>query len=82
MPTAADVTVQLLASRATGGTICPSEVARAVATDGDWRAAMPSVHMAVDDLLSDGKIVLSWKGRLLNHRQGPYRIGLGTGNSS
>jgi len=36
------VTLALLARRAPGATICPSEVARAIAPD--WRGAMPAVH--------------------------------------
>lgn len=63
----------LLAHRAPGATVCPSEVARAVASD--WRAAMPDVHAAIDALVSDGLVRLSWKGRTLAKRSGPYRIG-------
>jgi hypothetical protein len=38
-------TLALLAERAAEATICPSEVARALAADGaDWREAMPTVH--------------------------------------
>ncbi|QNE32972.1 DUF3253 domain-containing protein [Sphingomonas sp. NBWT7] len=65
-------TLALLASRAAGATICPSEVARAIAPD--WRGAMPAVHAAVDALLRDGLVQLSWKGRPLPTRSGPYRI--------
>lgn len=64
----------LLAARAAGATICPSEVARALAPGGDWRAEMPSVHDAVDTLVADGRIALSWKGAPLAARSGPYRI--------
>lgn len=64
----------VLATRAPGGTVCPSEVARAMATDGDWRAAMPAVHSAVDGLLAEGAVRLSWKGQRLESRAGPYRI--------
>ncbi|AXB79112.1 DUF3253 domain-containing protein [Novosphingobium sp. P6W] len=69
--------LQLLSSRAPGMTICPSEVARALAADmrsADWRARMPIVHAAVDQLLSDGTVQLSWKGLPLLARAGPYRI--------
>lgn len=68
----------LLAERAPGATVCPSEVARAL-TDGpgpsDWRRAMPEVHAAVDALAAGGSIRLSWKGASLEARSGPYRIG-------
>jgi hypothetical protein len=68
-------TLALIAARAQGAKVCPSEVARAIATDGDWRGAMPAVHAAVDRLMSDGLIVLSWKGEPMARRAGPYRIG-------
>jgi len=65
--------LSLLASRAPTATICPSEVARAIAPD--WRSAMPAVHAAIDELVGDGLVRLSWKGRRLETRSGPYRIG-------
>ncbi|WP_426024305.1 DUF3253 domain-containing protein [Brevundimonas sp. PWP3-1b1] len=77
---AREATLALLAARAEDATVCPSEVARAltVAT-GDWREAMPEVHAAVDQMVSDGSVRLSWKGRRLEVRGGPYRIGRGGG---
>ncbi|MEH3036295.1 MAG: DUF3253 domain-containing protein [Sphingomonas adhaesiva] len=68
-------TLDLLARRRAGATICPSEVARALSRD-DWRAAMPSVHAAIDGLVRDGAVRLSWKGQRLATRSGPYRIAL------
>jgi hypothetical protein len=69
------VTLALLAARAPGATICPSEIARALALPGDdWRAAMPAVHAAVDTLVENGVVRLSWKGKPLPARAGPYRI--------
>ena len=66
----------MLSERGPGKTLCPSEVARAVAgADGDWRGQMPMVHAAVDEMLTDGDIVLSWQGRRLATREGAYRIG-------
>ena len=51
-------TLALLAARAPEATICPSEVARALAAKSgaetaaaNWRDMMPAVHAAVDDLL-------------------------------
>ncbi|USU07048.1 DUF3253 domain-containing protein [Sphingomonadaceae bacterium OTU29MARTA1] len=67
------VTLSLLACRASGATICPSEVARVIAPD--WRGAMPAVHAAIDALVGEGLVRLSWKGRSLATRSGPYRIG-------
>lgn len=68
-----DVTLSMLACRAPHATICPSEVARAVAPD--WRRAMPEVHAAIDELLESGLVRLIWKGQSLATRSGPYRIG-------
>lgn len=66
----------LLCGRALGATVCPSEVARAIVGVGaDWRAAMPVVHAAVDGLVAEGAVRLSWKGVGLAARAGPYRIG-------
>lgn len=67
------MTLALLAARAPGATVCPSEVARAMASD--WRSAMPAVHAAIDELVAEGAVRLSWKGRPLAARTGPYRIG-------
>lgn len=72
---AREATLALLAARAEDATVCPSEVARAVtAAAGDWREAMPEVHAAVDALVAEGAVQLSWKGRPLGLRAGPYRI--------
>lgn len=65
-------TLTLLARRAPDATICPSEVARAIAPD--WRNAIPVVHAAIDGLVRDGLVRLSWKGQPLTVRSGPYRI--------
>ncbi|GAA4037335.1 hypothetical protein GCM10022281_17470 [Sphingomonas rosea] len=69
-------TLAMLANRKPAYTICPSEVARALASGENWRAAMPEVHSAVDCLLDEGAIRLSWKGQQLVSRAGPYRIGI------
>lgn len=72
---AREATLALLAARADDATVCPSEVARAVAgEDGAWREAMPDVHAAVDALVDEGAVRLSWKERPLVRRAGPYRI--------
>ena len=79
--TARDATLAILAARASEATVCPSEVARALASSeagagaGDWRGSMPAVHDAVDGLVADGTVQLSWKGEMLPRRSGPYRIG-------
>lgn len=70
------MTLTLLAARQEGATICPSEVARAISPKDPWRNAMPLVHAAVDGLMNDGLVQLSWKGKDLDSRAGPYRIRL------
>jgi hypothetical protein len=74
-------TLALLARRAAAATVCPSEVARALAAATPkappWREAMPAVHAAIDRLADEGLVTLSWKGKPLATRAGPYRIGRG-----
>lgn len=73
--TAAEVVLALLAERAAGATICPSEAARKLAgPGGDWRAEMDAVHAAADALVEAGTVTLSWKGAGMQKRRGPYRI--------
>lgn len=72
------VALALLARRAEGATICPSEVARALAAAAgreDWRREMPGVHAAVDALVAEGLVRLSWRGEAKAQRDGAYRIG-------
>lgn len=74
--------LQLLDRRTDQATVCPSEVARMVAGKAgadskgpSWRAVMPVVHAAIDQLVADGLVELSWKGKVMASRYGPYRIG-------
>lgn len=69
------MTLAILESRLPGATVCPSEVARAIAAGSAWRDAMPEVHAAVDHLLEQGVVQISWKRQPLAVRAGPYRIG-------
>lgn len=65
-----------IGERGAGKTVCPSEIARRLAGDaGDWREHMNEVHAAVDALRAVGAVSLSWKGKPLPERNGPYRIG-------
>ena len=80
-----DATLALLDARASEATVCPSEVARALAAAAgaesealDWRDVMPAVPAAVDQLLVDGLVRLNWKGKALPTRTGPYRIARGS----
>lgn len=68
----------LLARRVEGATICPSEAARALAEGlggKDWRDEMAAVHAAVDELVKEGAVRLSWRGEARAERTGAYRIG-------
>jgi hypothetical protein len=70
----ADMVLALLAARADDATVCPSEVARRLTADlaqdtpGAWRDAMPLIHAAVDRLLAEDQVQLSWKGAPLAPR--------------
>lgn len=74
MNSARSATLALLEERSPDASICPSEVARAISPDGEWRKAMPTVHAAIDALLGEGLVRISWKGKGLDSRTGPYRI--------
>lgn len=72
-------TRDLLECRAAEATVCPSEVARAMARakdgqDANWRLFMPDVHAAVDLMAAEGRVRLSWKGQPCPVRTGPYRL--------
>jgi len=70
-----DAILTLLAERAEGATICPSEAARRLAgPQGDWHTEMDAIHTATDQLAEAGAITLSWKGAAMQKRRGPYRI--------
>jgi hypothetical protein len=64
----------ILAARQPDATICPSEIARQLAIcqrSPNWRHYMPFVHAAIDNLVSDGEVSLSWKAKPLASRNGP-----------
>ncbi len=73
--TAADAILKLLALRADGLTICPSEAARSVQPDA-WRQMMPIVHDAAHALAAAGKVVLTQGGVVVPPQSGvgAYRI--------
>ncbi len=66
----------LLAQRS-GGSICPSEAARAVVdTHGDWRALMPAARRAARRLVVAGRVDICQGGRAVDAStaKGPIRI--------
>jgi hypothetical protein len=83
-PTVVDTVRALLNDRAPEATVCPSEVARALARsregqDTNWRRFMPDVHDGVDLMVAESHIRLSWKGQPRPVRTGPYRLHRGPG---
>jgi hypothetical protein len=68
----------LLASRAADKSICPSEVARALASDeAQWRAAMPSVRDVAAKLARRGIVLITQGGETLHPDRishGPIRL--------
>jgi hypothetical protein len=66
----------LLARRAAGATICPSEAARAVAGDDDWRELMEPARAAARRLVAAGRIEITQGGRVVDPStaRGPIRL--------
>lgn len=62
------------AARGPGRTVCPSEVARALADE--WRPLMPAVREVATELAEAGRIVVTQKGRRVDPRavRGPVRL--------
>lgn len=70
----------LLDRRDRGATICPSEVARAVAGEQDesWRALMAPVRRAAVGLVADGALEVTQGGEVVDPASacGPIRLRL------
>ena len=66
----------LLAARAPGATVCPSEAARTLAPE-DWRALMQPVRDAAAALADRGELEVTQRGRPVDPRaaRGPIRLG-------
>ncbi len=58
--------LELLSSRAGAATICPSEAARLVATDGGWRGLMEPTRRAARRLMHSGRVQILQKGRAVD----------------
>ncbi|MCG7418617.1 MULTISPECIES: DUF3253 domain-containing protein [Microbacterium] len=65
----------LLAQRAEGATICPSEAARAVGGD-DWRDLMQPARDAARELADQGEVEVTQRGEVVDvtTARGPVRI--------
>ena len=57
--------LDLLEQRGPGKTICPSEVARAVALD-DWRPVMPLVREVVSGMVAEGVLLVTQAGQVVD----------------
>ena len=68
----------LLEQRAGGATICPSEAARAIAGDSDFRALMPLVRDAARAMADGGEIDVTQRGEVvdIDRARGPIRLRL------
>jgi hypothetical protein len=66
----------LLARRAPGKTICPSDAARAMGGDDGFRELMPVVRDAARELVAEGRIEVTQKGEPvdLETARGPIRL--------
>lgn len=79
MPSAKTLEAEIrrqVTERGAGKTICPSEVARALA--GDWRAVMPQVRAVAAEMAARGEIAFTQKGVAVDavEARGPIRSGL------
>jgi hypothetical protein len=75
---ARDSILELLDARGPEKTICPSEVARALAGDADFRPYMDTVREAAAKLADAGRIEVTQKGEpvRIGEVKGPIRLGL------
>jgi hypothetical protein len=69
--------LSLLAQRAGGATICPSEAARLVSPTG-WEALMEPARSAARRLVAQGKVSITQRGSVVDpsYAKGPIRIRL------
>jgi hypothetical protein len=71
----------LVEARGPGRSVCPSEVARALAPDeASWRALMPEVRAAAGRLRGRGLVRVTRRGRPADPcaARGPIRLSLGS----
>ena len=68
--------LDILAQRAPGKSICPSEVARALASD--WRPLMPEVRATSARMAAEGRLRITQKDVEIDPEiaRGPIRLGL------
>jgi hypothetical protein len=70
--------MDLLSERSRGGTICPSEVAKAVAgaDETEWRQLMEPARSAARRLVAQNQVVITQQGAIVDPStaKGPIRI--------
>ena len=68
---------ELLDSRADEATICPSDVARALAPDPQWRDLMDDVRRVAANEHADGRLEIRQRGEAVDPAtaRGPIRLG-------
>lgn len=74
----AETILRLLDARAADSTICPSDAARALASDeATWRALMPEVRRIAAALVADGSLRVTQHGGDVDPlaARGPIRLG-------
>lgn len=67
---------ELLDARRDGATICPSDAARALRPDGDWRALMDDVRRVAADETEAGRLEVRQRGERVDPSaaRGPIRL--------
>ncbi|MEM9838149.1 MAG: DUF3253 domain-containing protein [Pseudomonadota bacterium] len=58
-----DAILDVLNERDLGKSICPSEAARRLAGDGEWRPLMSTIRQAGRELAAEGLIEVTKKGK-------------------
>ncbi|WP_248580451.1 DUF3253 domain-containing protein [Nocardioides sp. InS609-2] len=68
--------LDLLAQRRLGASICPSDAARVVGSENDWRELMEPARQAAGRLVSSGEVEITQGGQVvdLESAKGPIRI--------
>lgn len=68
--------LRLLAARKNGATICPSEAARVVGGEDDWRDLMEPARRAARRLVAAGEVEVTQAGHVVDPStaKGPIRI--------
>ena len=68
--------LELLDARAATSTICPSDAARAVGSEDDWRDLMEPARRAARRLVADGVVDITQGGQVVDPStaKGPIRI--------